>query len=90
MRLNSSTSKLNSNKRAAPTISIGPKRGSQPPGSVRFLEVNASLDPREFTIKNAVERMEQLGTDPVRPVLEDTLDLAGVLGRLAAREGAGG
>ena len=30
-------------------------------------EVNDSLDPKAFTIKNAPERMERLGTDPVLP-----------------------
>jgi DNA primase len=46
-------------------------------------EVNDSLDPRAFTIRTALERMERLGTDPVRPVMETKLDLVGVLERLA-------
>jgi bifunctional non-homologous end joining protein LigD len=46
-------------------------------------EVNAGLDPREVTIRNAMKRMERLGADPVLPVLEDVPDLRAVLARLA-------
>ncbi len=52
-------------------------------------EVNDSLDPKAFTIKNAIERMERLGTDPVSPVLEGKPDLPAVLQRLGAVTGAG-
>jgi bifunctional non-homologous end joining protein LigD len=34
-------------------------------------EVNDELDPKNYTIKNAVARMEALGEDPVLPVLEE-------------------
>jgi DNA primase len=47
-------------------------------------EVNRSLDPRAFTIKTAVDRMERLGRDPAVQVLEDKPDLGSVLERLAA------
>jgi bifunctional non-homologous end joining protein LigD len=47
-------------------------------------EVNDSLDPKAFTIKTAVGRMERLGTDPVVRVLNDKPDLAHVLEQLAA------
>ena len=50
-------------------------------------EVNDSLDPREFTIRNAIERMEKLGEDPVRSVMDEVPDLASVLQRLSEREG---
>jgi DNA primase len=46
-------------------------------------EVNDSLDPKAFTIRNAPQRMEQLNTDPVLPVLDVKPDLAHVLERLA-------
>ncbi|MDF2773499.1 MAG: ligase, partial [Geminicoccaceae bacterium] len=46
-------------------------------------EVDASLDPRAFTIKTATERMERLGTDPLLPVLTQTPDLARVLENLS-------
>ncbi|MGH7602399.1 MAG: DNA ligase D [Gemmatimonadaceae bacterium] len=46
-------------------------------------EVDGSLDPKTFTIRNAIDRMETLGTDPVAPVLESKPDLSQVLARLA-------
>jgi len=46
-------------------------------------EVDLSLDPRAFTIKTAVERMEKLGADPMLPVLTESPDLGAVLGKLA-------
>jgi DNA primase len=46
-------------------------------------EVNDSLDPRAFTIKTAIERMERLTSDPVAPVLEERPDLGAVLEKLA-------
>ena len=46
-------------------------------------EVNSSLDPRAFTIKTALDRMERLGHDPMLPVLTQSPDLASVLGKLA-------
>jgi DNA primase len=46
-------------------------------------EVVQGLDPKDFTIRNAVERMEGLGVDPVRRVLEEKPDLGEVLGKLA-------
>jgi len=33
-------------------------------------DVNDSLDPKAFTIRTALERIEKLGSDPVLPVLE--------------------
>jgi bifunctional non-homologous end joining protein LigD len=47
-------------------------------------EVDQSLDPRAFTIKNALDRMERFGTDPMLPVLTESPDLESVLQRLAA------
>ncbi|MEA2761306.1 MAG: bifunctional non-ous end joining protein LigD, partial [Gemmatimonadaceae bacterium] len=46
-------------------------------------EVNDSLDPRAFTIRNAPERMEAFGTDPVLPVLDMKPDLVDILDQLA-------
>ena len=45
-------------------------------------EVNDDLDPRNYTIKNAVERMERMG-DPCIRVLDDAPRLEEVLLRLA-------
>src|SRR6476660_779527 len=47
-------------------------------------EVNDELDPRNYTIRNAVARMEKLGRDPVLPVLEEKPDLGAILGSLSA------
>ena len=47
-------------------------------------EVDQSLDPRQHTIRTAVERMTTLGGDPCARVLEDRPDMASVLARLAA------
>ena len=46
-------------------------------------EVDSSLDPRAFTIRTALDRMDKLGADPLLPVLTESPDLAAVLGRLA-------
>ena len=47
-------------------------------------EVDQSLDPRAYTIKTALDRMERLGADPMIPVLTESPDLEQVLQRLAA------
>jgi bifunctional non-homologous end joining protein LigD len=52
---------------------------------LRWNEVNARLDPKRFTIRNAVARLEKLGTDPLRAVLDTRPDLGAALGRLARR-----
>jgi bifunctional non-homologous end joining protein LigD len=46
-------------------------------------EVNADLDPRNYTIRNAVERMEKLARDPVLPALDEKPDLGAILGKLS-------
>jgi bifunctional non-homologous end joining protein LigD len=45
-------------------------------------EVVPELTARQFTIRNALARMEQRGFDPVLPVLTERPDLAAVLSRL--------
>lgn len=45
-------------------------------------EVVPELSARQFTIHNALARMEQRGFDPVRPVLTERPDLAAVLSKL--------
>jgi DNA primase len=42
-------------------------------------EVNHELDPKNFTIKNAIERMEKMGIDPVRSVIDEKPNLASIL-----------
>jgi hypothetical protein len=46
--------------------------------------VNETLDPKNYTIRNAVERMEKFGRDPVAQVLDDKPDLGAILEKLAA------
>ena len=64
-------------------FSARPLRGATVSMPLVWDEVNESLDPRAFTIKNAPERMERLGVDPVTPVLEMKPDLVDVLDQLA-------
>ena len=47
-------------------------------------EVNETLDPKNYTIRNALERMDRLGGDPCLPVIEMKPDLGVVLEKLAA------
>ena len=64
-------------------FSVRPLPGATVSMPLTWDEVDDSLDPRNYTIRNAVTRMESLGTDPVLPVLEEKPDLAKVLGKLA-------
>jgi DNA primase len=50
---------------------------------LRWEEVSDGLDPRNYTIKNGVERMTSLTADPCVGVLEQNPDLQAVLQRLA-------
>ena len=65
-------------------FSVRPLPGATVSMPLTWDEVNGSLDPRAFTIRTALERMERLGADPVLPVLEARPDLAQVLERLAS------
>lgn len=65
-------------------FSVRPLPGASVSMPLEWDEVNDSLNPRDFTIKTAIERMERLGHDPCAPVLEDKPDLAEILERLAA------
>ena len=64
-------------------FSVRPLPGATVSMPLVWDEVNDDLDPRNYTIKNALERMEQMGTDPVVPVLTEKPNLAKSLGRLA-------
>ncbi|MGH7655338.1 MAG: DNA ligase, partial [Gemmatimonadaceae bacterium] len=67
-------------------FSVRPLPGATISMPLLWSEVNESLDPRAFTIKNVTERMEQLGDDPVRSVMDEVPDLTTMLHRLAERE----
>jgi bifunctional non-homologous end joining protein LigD len=65
-------------------FSVRPLPGATVSMPLHWDEVDQSLDPRNYTIKNAVERMTKLGADPCAPVLEDKPDLPKILERLSA------
>jgi bifunctional non-homologous end joining protein LigD len=65
-------------------FSVRPLPGATVSMPLLWEEVNDSLDPKTFTIKNALERLERLGSDPVLPVLELKPDLAQALEQLAS------
>ena len=64
-------------------FSVRPLPGATVSMPLIWDEVNDSLDPRAFTIRTALERMERLGTDPVAGVLDEKPDLGEVLDRLS-------
>lgn len=70
-------------------FSVRPLPGATVSMPLEWHEVNESLDPQDYTIKNAIERMEKLGSDPMHGVLEEVPDLGKVLQRLAEREARG-
>jgi bifunctional non-homologous end joining protein LigD len=63
-------------------FSVRPLPGASVSMPLTWDEVNDSLDPRAFTIRTAVERMERLGTDPVVAVLEEKPDLLSAIENL--------
>ena len=48
-------------------------------------EVNAKLDPKNYTLKSLPERMKKLKKDPLAPILTEKPDLQGALARLTER-----
>ena len=52
---------------------------------LRWNEIKENLDPRSFTIDNALARMKKLKKDPLSEVLTMSPDLAGAIGRLQER-----
>ncbi len=66
-------------------FSVRPLPGATVSMPLRWDEVDGSLDPRRFTIRTAIERMEGMAADPVLGVLEETPDLPRALAQLAAQ-----
>ncbi|HUQ46773.1 MAG TPA: DNA ligase D [Gemmatimonadaceae bacterium] len=64
-------------------FSVRPLNGAPVSMPLTWDEVNYDLDPRNYTIRNALERMERLGSDPVVQVLADKPDLLKILGNLS-------
>ncbi|HEY2378711.1 MAG TPA: DNA ligase D [Gemmatimonadaceae bacterium] len=69
-------------------FSVRPLPGATVSMPLRWEEVEEALDPRNFTIKNAVARMQSLTIDPGVGVLQENPDLQAVLQRLARELGA--
>lgn len=65
-------------------FSVRPLPGASVSMPLLWDEIDQSLDPRHYTIKTAIERMERLGEDPCAQVLDDKPDLSTILMRLAA------
>ena len=64
-------------------FSVRPLPGATVSMPLLWSEVDDGLDPRNYTIRNAVDRMERLTADPCVAVLEQKPDLHQVLQRLA-------
>jgi bifunctional non-homologous end joining protein LigD len=62
--------------------SVRPLPGATVSMPIEWDEVDSSLDPRTFTISNALNRISSRTTDPVAAVLEEKPNLAVVLDRL--------
>jgi bifunctional non-homologous end joining protein LigD len=65
--------------------SVRPSPGAPVSMPIEWDEVNAKLHNSNFTIANALKRMQKLGHDPVVKVLEVKPDLVGVLEQLHKR-----
>jgi bifunctional non-homologous end joining protein LigD len=66
-------------------FSARPLPGAPVSMPLRWSEVGGKLEPSRFTLKTALRRMERLGEDPVRPVLDRRPDLLAALARLGER-----
>jgi len=71
---------------AAP-LAVRPLPGAPVSMPLDWSEVHARLDPRRFTIRTALPRLERAGRDPLAPVLTEVPDLPRALEALAARQG---
>jgi bifunctional non-homologous end joining protein LigD len=65
-------------------FSVRPVPGATVSMPLEWHEVVPGLESKQFTIKNALARMERLGRDPVLPVLELKPDLVAALEKLQA------
>jgi bifunctional non-homologous end joining protein LigD len=72
-------------KTIAAPYTVRPRPGAPVSTPLRWSEVDGALDPSGFTIRNVVSRAEELGKDPLRPVLEERPDLVAALSRLEER-----
>jgi bifunctional non-homologous end joining protein LigD len=65
--------------------SVRPLPGAPVSMPLRWSEVTSKLGPQQFTIANAVRRMQRLGEDPMRPVIDEAPRLERALERLTER-----
>jgi len=68
-------------------FSVRPLPGAPVSMPLEWSEVRLGLTPRQFTIENAVPRLQALGYDPLIGVLREKPDLLGALGKLGERVG---
>jgi bifunctional non-homologous end joining protein LigD len=68
-------------------FSVRPLPGAPVSMPLQWSEVREGLTPRQFTIANAIPRLEKLGADPLIGVLKEKPDLLGALGKLGERLG---
>jgi bifunctional non-homologous end joining protein LigD len=66
-------------------FSVRPLPGATVSMPLEWKEVDAKLDPTDYTIRTAPARMARKKKDPVAPVLAEVPDLEGVLERLAKK-----
>ncbi|HVM94980.1 MAG TPA: DNA ligase D [Candidatus Acidoferrales bacterium] len=71
-------------KTIASPLSVRPRPGAPVSMPLAWRELTASLDPKRFTIANAVNRLKRRG-DPMRSVLNGAVDVREALLALAAR-----
>ncbi len=69
-------------------FSVRPLPGAPVSMPLRWSEVNGALDIARFTIDDAVPRMRRLRKDPLRGVIDEQPDIAGVLEQLTRRVAA--
>lgn len=72
-------------KTIAGPFSARPVPGATCSAPLKWSEVNARLDPKDYTIKTLPARMKRLKVDPLAPVLTEKPDIHGALERLMER-----
>jgi bifunctional non-homologous end joining protein LigD len=65
-------------------FSVRPVAGATVSMPLRWDEVTDGLNPKDYTIRTAIERMEQVGADPMASVLTEVPNLREGLERLAS------
>ena len=62
---------------------VRPRDGAPVSTPLRWSEVDRRLDPARYTIRTVPARLQRLGEDPLRPLLDARPDLVGALERLS-------